>query len=50
MQRRDYFATGAKKVWHCTDSGLMKFFESGNPQLMRRTRICADFPERVELR
>jgi hypothetical protein len=45
-----YFDAGAKEVWHCTDSGVLKFFESGNPQPMPRSWICPDFPEQVELR
>jgi Uma2 family endonuclease len=44
-----YFDAGAQEVWHCTDTGAMKFFRPGDDQPMVRSRICPHFPAQVEL-
>src|SRR6185437_7153066 len=43
-----YFDAGAKEVWLCDNSGTMKFFASG--QTISASKLCPDFPAKVELR
>jgi Uma2 family endonuclease len=45
-----YFDAGAKEVWHCSESGAMKFFCAGEAQPLRASKICPDFPAQVRLR
>jgi Uma2 family endonuclease len=44
-----YFDAGAKEVWHCDSAGVMTFWESARDHLAR-SRMCPDFPPKVELR
>jgi len=43
-----YFDAGAQEVWLCETSGAMKFF--ANAKSVRASKLCPDFPARVELR
>ena len=43
-----YFDAGAKEVWLCGNSGTMKFFANG--QTIAASKLCPDFPAKVELR
>ena len=45
-----YFDAGAKEVWICSESGAMKFFGAADAKPMRTSRICPEFPQRIELR
>lgn len=45
-----YFDAGGKEVWVCSKSGGMGFFEEGNPQAMKQSKLCPKFPARVVLR
>ncbi len=44
-----YFDAGAQEVWHCTDSGAMKFFRPADNRAMSRSALCPQFPTQVEL-
>ncbi len=45
-----YFDAGAKEVWTCAESGVMSFFGGRGERSMRASKICPQFPKRVELR
>lgn len=45
-----YFDAGAQEVWHCAETGRMKFFRSGEAQPIAASAICPEFPAQVELR
>lgn len=45
-----YFDAGAKEVWHCTESGAMKFFQSPESEAMQSSLLCPEFPVQVELK
>jgi Uma2 family endonuclease len=45
-----YFDAGAKEVWLCDASGTMSYFVPSPTRPLRASRICPDFPKRVELR
>jgi Uma2 family endonuclease len=49
-KRALYFDAGAREVWLCSESGMMRFFLSpaGAPQAA--SSLCPDFPARVDLR
>jgi Uma2 family endonuclease len=44
-----YFAAGAKEVWLCHEGGEMEFFSFEAPEAMVSSRLCADFPAKLEL-
>jgi len=44
-----YFDAGAKEVWTCAESGIMSFFSGRSERSMRASKICPQFPKRVEL-
>jgi Uma2 family endonuclease len=44
-----YFDAGAKEVWVCERSGLMRFHERGSHQPMKKSRLCPAFPKQVKL-
>ena len=44
-----YFDAGAKEVWLCAEGGAMSFFSSGATRSMRASKMCPQFPKRVEL-
>ena len=45
-----YFDAGAQEVWHCSISGDMTFLAVGESAPLSASRLCADFPLRVQLR
>jgi hypothetical protein len=45
-----YFDAGAREVWLCDDSGDMKFLASATGRPLKQSRLCPQFPRRVELR
>lgn len=45
-----YFDAGAKEVWHCSRTGQMTFFGTGEAAPLVRSRLCPDFPAKIELR
>ena len=45
-----YFDAGATEVWICAESGTMSFFGPRAERSMRASRLCPQFPKRVELR
>jgi len=44
-----YFDAGAREVWICGPSGVMKFLASGMPRPLKTSRLCPQFPKRIEL-
>jgi hypothetical protein len=44
-----YSDAGALEVWHCAQSGAMKFLRSGGSEPSRASQICPEFPARVHL-
>lgn len=44
-----YFDAGAGEVWLCETSGDMKFFSSPELPPMTASKLCPDFPVRVQL-
>ncbi len=44
-----YFDAGARGVWLCAQSGAMSFFSPGATRSMRASKMCPQFPKRVEL-
>src|SRR2546426_2216022 len=48
-KRALYFDAGAKEVWTCAESGVMSFFGGSGARSMRASKICPEFPKRVEL-
>lgn len=45
-----YFDAGAKEVWLCSESGAMSFYAPGSTAPMRRSNLCREFPQQVDLR
>ena len=45
-----YFDAGAKEVWTCTESGVVSFFGAKGARPLRESRLCPQFPKRIELR
>ena len=45
-----YFDAGAKEVWICAETGVMRFHDSAEAEPIPASRLCPDFPQRVELR
>ena len=45
-----YFDAGAREVWICALSGVMKFLARGETRPLKTSRLCPEFPKRVELR
>ena len=45
-----YFDAGAKEIWICSLSGEMTFFGPVKGQVMRRSNLCPEFPQRISLR
>jgi Uma2 family endonuclease len=43
-----YFDAGAKETWLCDTSGVIQFFVES--QSVRASKLCPDFPVRIELR
>jgi Uma2 family endonuclease len=44
-----YFDAGAKQVWVCSQSGAMQFLDAPSARPMRASRLCPQFPSKVEL-
>lgn len=44
-----YFDAGAREVWICAQSGVMEFYRQGASQPMKASKLCPEFPRRVEL-
>lgn len=44
-----YFNAGAREVWFCSQTGHVTFFMSGTAKPLRASRLCPDFPSKVEL-
>jgi Uma2 family endonuclease len=42
-----YFDAGAREVWVCATDGRMSFL---GPTEMQSSRVCSDFPKRIQLR
>ncbi len=45
-----YFDAGAKEVWLCSESGVISFFGRGAERPLRASKICCQFPKKIELR
>src|SRR5437867_2906454 len=45
-----YFDAGAKGVWRCAESGAMSFFFARGARSMRGSKLCPQFPRRIEFR
>lgn len=45
-----YFDAGAGEVWLCETSGEMKFLPSADAKPMSASKLCPDFPARIQLR
>ena len=45
-----YFDAGAVEVWHCSTAGTMRFLAAGEGEPLPVSRLCADFPVKVQLR
>ena len=45
-----YFDAGANEVWLCAESGAMNFFEPRRHEPVNTSRLCPQFPKRIELR
>ena len=43
-----YFDAGAQEVWICDQSGQLQFRASGGSVPLRRSRLCPEFPVRIE--
>jgi Uma2 family endonuclease len=44
-----YFDAGAKEVWVCDMTGVMKFMARGVSEPLKRSKLCPKFPKRVRL-
>lgn len=44
-----YFDAGAREVWICEMSGVMRFRARGRTGLLERSQLCPDFPKRIKL-
>jgi Uma2 family endonuclease len=49
-KRALYLDAGAAEVWLCSTSGVMNFFSGKAARPLRTSRVCPDFPRRIELR
>jgi Uma2 family endonuclease len=45
-----YFDAGAHEVWLCDTSGDLRFLTTATGQPLEQSRLCPQFPRRVELR
>lgn len=45
---RLYFASGAEEVWMCDREGHMEFFLHDGTDPVAQSRLCPDFPSRIE--
>ena len=45
-----YFDAGAREVWVCAKSGALAFFGAEAPASIEASRLCPQFPKRIELR
>ncbi|WP_395742576.1 Uma2 family endonuclease [Prosthecobacter sp.] len=45
---RLYFASGAEEVWMCDREGRMEFFLRDGDGPVPHSRLCPDFPSRIE--
>ena len=45
-----YFDAGAREVWRCAESGVLRFFGPGTAQSMSASDLCPQFPKQIELR
>ena len=45
-----YFDAGAEEVWLCAIDGAMRYYIPGALEPLPASKICPDFPARVELR
>ena len=43
-----YFDHGADEVWLCNEEGAMQFFLSGSTEPVAQSKLCPDFPSRIE--
>src|SRR6266446_1533165 len=43
-----YFDAGACEVWICASSGTMKFLARGVERPLKTSRLCPEFPKRIE--
>jgi Uma2 family endonuclease len=44
-----YFAAGAKEVWLCDEDGSIEFFASDSTGPVKASRLCPEFPVKVEM-
>jgi hypothetical protein len=44
-----YFDAGTKEVWLCDQAGAMSFLAAPRSRPIRSSRLCPQFPKRVEL-
>ena len=44
-----YFDAGAEEVWLCGADGAIRFFSSAGTRQTRASKLCPQFPKRVEL-
>lgn len=47
---RLYFDAGAQEVWWCATSGEMSFYISGRTSAAKTSKLCPQFPLRIQLR
>jgi Uma2 family endonuclease len=47
---RLYFDAGAREVWHCAQSGLIKFLKPDTNRPMGTSKLCPQFRKKIELR
>ena|SRR5436190_21290541 len=45
-----YFDAGAKEVWLCDKNGAMEYHIGGSAAKAKVSRICPEFPARIQLR
>ncbi|MFN0078489.1 MAG: Uma2 family endonuclease [Prosthecobacter sp.] len=43
-----YFAQGAQEVWLCDEDGRLEFFLHDVSEPVAQSRLCPDFPTRIE--
>jgi len=44
-----YFAAGAKEVWLCDEDGKLEFFSSDSATSIPLSKLCPQFPLKIEL-
>ncbi len=49
QKRALYFEAGAEEVWFCHDDGTMEFFAKDTPETAIASRLCPEFPARIDL-